>query len=84
MSVESAERARKATLGLRMSIMEESGGRLPDLIGGSTSILWVNRANFILPVQDGNDLCLSGRWDMNGDALYSQTPVSGHPPITQA
>ena len=50
--MESAERARKATLGLRLSIMQESGRRLPDLIGGSTSILWVNRANFILPVQD--------------------------------
>ena len=71
MSVESAERAPKASLGLRLSTMEESGGRLPDLIGGSTSILWVNRANFILPVQDGNDICLSGGCDMNGDALYS-------------
>jgi len=68
--VESAERARRATLGLRLSIMQKSGGRLPDLIGASTSILWVNRADFILLVQDGNDICLSGRWDMNGDALH--------------
>jgi len=49
--VESAERARKATLGLRLTIMQESGGRLPDLIVGSSSILRVNRAFLRLPVQ---------------------------------
>jgi len=75
--VESAERARTATLGLRLSIMQESGGRLPNLIGGSTSVLWVNRANSILPVQDGNDICLSGGWDMNGDALYWRRSPAG-------
>jgi len=43
--------------------------------------MWVNRANSMLPVQDGNDICLSGGWDMNGDALYSRVahdaPISG-------
>jgi len=36
----------------------------------NVNIVGQSCANFILPVQDGNDICLSGGRDMNGDALY--------------
>jgi len=65
-----ADGEKVGTFGLRQSIMRESVGQLSELIVRSTSILWVNRTNFTLPVQDGNNICLSGGWDMNGDALY--------------
>jgi len=41
---------------------------LNDCNHSATAIFW--RSAIMLPVQDGNDICLSGGWDMNGDALY--------------